>query len=127
MFDELWNRFLSLPWKDWAGPLIAGGFTVFGGTFAYWNNWTSDRRKRKADQAKIEHEAGIASGADMTHRLNLLMDGYEKRVTDLSHENTSLKLENKSISEAYERHVRICLGCVHFSERSRAAGGLTDY
>lgn len=124
---ELWNRFLALPWKDLAAPIVGGTFALTGILINVFHGWFKDQREKKLAKLKFEHEAEVASGQDMTARLNALMDGYEARIHELANDNLSLKSELKEIREHLDRHQRICLGCVHYAERSRASGGSTDY
>lgn len=117
---ELWNRFINLPWKDLAAPIIGGAFALAGILINVFHNWFKDRRDHKLTQIKMDHEADVATGQDMTARLNALMDGYEARVRELTN-------DNKQLRDTLDRHVRVCSGCTNYAERSRALSGSTDY
>lgn len=87
----------GLPWKDWAGPMITACATLLGG---FWVIRSANRWKRIDHDQEQSERASIADTSqsqDLTARLQMLMNGYEARIKDMSADLIATKDENRAL------------------------------
>lgn len=83
--------------KDWA-PLAAPMGVVAG--------WVLGRRRRDAEANKIESDADAGISNMVTQRLKALIDGYDRRIADLTDEVHRLRDEVKELRKALDQRSR---------------------
>ncbi|TDX63982.1 hypothetical protein EDE12_106127 [Methylosinus sp. sav-2] len=113
--------------KDWLLPLASGATpaAIFG--------WLAGRKKAEAETAKVaadatkataeaskaEAEADAVYAGILNERFKALIDGYEKRIADLTAEVHGLRDEVKALRQALDSRTRA------EAEDARRRAGLT--
>lgn len=84
--------------KDYGATLTVPGSAAIG--------WYLGRRKADAEAGKIENEGEAAKLDAITRHMEKLIDGYERRIEDLTKEVTSLRTEIVELRQALDRRPR---------------------
>ena len=84
--------------KEHAGELTAPGAAVIG--------WYLGRRKTDAEAAKIESEGDATHLDAITRHMEKLIDGYERRIEDLTLEINNLRGEIVALRQALDQRPR---------------------
>lgn len=111
------------PWREWAGPLITGAFTV---TLAVMTGWTKLKEiKANSDKSERETAAKVdeTQTNDLTQRFRALMDGYEATIKDLREDNARLRELIHDIEREFENYRGICEGCSKRAAKLREIDG----
>jgi hypothetical protein len=108
--------FLDDPF-DWCKDVIMPGLGVFAtGTIALlgWRHRVKeqDEAQGKADERERLHQENI-DDANINRRIQMLIEGYEHRLTDLTDEIKSLRSEVRSLRDELEHHRQVCATCPH--------------
>ena len=113
----------SWPWRDWAVPLITGGFADAIASMTGFTKLKEIRASR--DQAQADHDAKVdeVQTQDLTTRFRALMDGYEARIKDLSDDNAKLRAMVRDLERDFEIYRTICDGCAKRAEKLRDLHG----
>jgi len=77
--------------KDIIGPLIAGIVGLGGGLLTNLSRMKSDSIKRETDHEVAQISFDQAQMNTITERFKTLLDGYEKRIADLTNEVEHLR------------------------------------
>jgi hypothetical protein len=106
--------------KDFLTPVLPPAITGYLGYAAAKHKIRSDERladqKQRVDDKKEIIAADAAQTDSMTRRFEALMDGYETRIHDLTHEVHQLREEVKSLRKALDQRTRACLDCPTFKD-----------
>lgn len=84
--------------KDYGASFTAPGAAALG--------WYFGRRKADAEAGKIVSEGEAAKLDSITRHMAALIDGYEKRIDDLTQEVTALRAEIVDLRQALDRRPR---------------------
>jgi len=98
MISEDAQRFLEAL-HDYLVPIIGPAATGIIG-------FAVGRRKDRAEANKIEAEADVIALDSVTASFKALIDGYERRIEDLTAEVTSLRDEVKALRQALDQRPR---------------------
>lgn len=98
MISEEAQRFVDAI-KDYSGVLgpAMGGFV----------GYMAGRRKIDAEVTKLEMDTEIAQLDGITRHFEALIDGYEKRIADLTSEVHSLRDEVRQLRKALDARPRV--------------------
>lgn len=111
-----WIAYLkSLPWKDWATPIIAGVLALTGVVYtAKEKAKMAQEDRRLLDDAKRRSDA-TAQTTDLTDRFKALMDGYEAHIEGMSQDLVAIKgdlkdmrAERDRLRKLYDDHMAVC-------------------
>lgn len=84
--------------KEYGAIITAPGGAALG--------WYLGRRKAEAEAGKIENEGEAAKLDAITRHMEKLIDGYERRIEDLTREVTSLRTEIVELRQALDKRPR---------------------
>ncbi len=121
-FDVL-GALVNISPRDLAGPLVGG----LGGWFAALKMARSNekiaRGKRDDERDRHNDEAQASRGEDLSARMKILMDSYERRIMDLTSEVQTLRRELATMQQTLNDRMSACAGCPYFSQRREGHDG----
>lgn len=68
--------------------------------------WYLGRRRAEAESSKLENEGDASKLDAITRHMTALIDGYEKRIDDLTREVTALRAEIVELRNALDAQLR---------------------
>lgn len=84
--------------KEYGSTFTAPGAAAIG--------WYLGRKKSDAEANKLDSEGDAAKLDSITRHMAALIDGYEKRIDDLTQEVTALRAEIVELRQALDRRSR---------------------
>jgi hypothetical protein len=128
------DKVMDWPWRDWAGYIITGAFTLMGTVVVVGQKRSQSSREREQDardrqaiRDKEERDRDAKQDEvqtqDLTARFRALMDGYELRIKDQAADNMMLRDRLRKLEHEFEIYKGICEGCAKRAEKLRELDG----
>ena len=96
--------------RNW-GLVIVPAVSALGAWHISRHKLKIDERLREEQEQRLIHTENADQTNAMTAQFRAIMEGYQSRVTDLSHEVGILRLEVISLRKTLDRQRVICGGC----------------
>lgn len=96
--------------RNW-GLVIVPALSAVGAWHASRHKMRIDDQAREDQEQRLIHTENADQTNAMTAQFRAIMEGYQSRVTDLSHEVSVLRSEVVSLRKTLDRQRLICGGC----------------
>lgn len=100
-----------------ASAAVAAVLGFVSARFADKSRERSDSAKRAVDMETAHLGFDQVQMSTLTDRFKALLDGYERRITDLVIEVNELKLKHKDMQQQLSDQVSFCASCENYKRR----------